>query len=387
LGETAVPDPFTIHCSQFIIHYSPPRVSGDPETTNNGLFYLHSDHLNSATFLTHGNGHASEGLKKANSTKFFTPFGEYRIDPPDPADDITDRGFTGHKHNDDIKLIYMGARWYLPETGRFLSADSIVPNPANPQSFNRFSYVNNRPLNLVDPTGHNGECPDDDCYTPPAPPTPPPVSEPEPQPEDCFNLARCDYELPPPHPRDPLTLEQWEIDLITMIAYYETHGEGQEQFELVFWIILNRFADGTYDSVEDLIWSNQYHIAFGDPDDPDSKGLLGSYLEANPDMINKSKKEIAIAAYNRYKTVAPRNLTTIPEWADQSARGVLTAYNSGQQDPTGGARYFAHTSDPLQAEVWKNSLLERGMGLNTAGYFIGAGGRYLVYNKLFPPYY
>ncbi|MCA9934984.1 MAG: peptidoglycan DD-metalloendopeptidase family protein, partial [Anaerolineales bacterium] len=40
---------------------------------------------------------------------------------------------------------------------RFASADSIVPDPANPQSYNRYSYVLNRVLNFTDPTGHR-EC-------------------------------------------------------------------------------------------------------------------------------------------------------------------------------------------------------------------------------------
>jgi RHS repeat-associated protein len=82
----------------------------------------------------------------------FEPFGDYR--PGSGPGDITDRGFTGHEHNDYVKMIYMGARWYLPGLGRFASADTIVPSPANPQSFNRFSYVYNSPLNLVDPSGH-----------------------------------------------------------------------------------------------------------------------------------------------------------------------------------------------------------------------------------------
>ncbi|MCA9943467.1 MAG: hypothetical protein H6656_20230 [Ardenticatenaceae bacterium] len=37
---------------------------------------------------------------------------------------------------------------------RFASADSIVPNPSNPQSFNRYSYVENNPVNFNDPSGH-----------------------------------------------------------------------------------------------------------------------------------------------------------------------------------------------------------------------------------------
>jgi len=71
----------------------------------------------------------------------------------------------------------MNARYYLPGTGRFLSADTIVPNPTNPQSFNRYSYVRNNPINRVDPSGHiDVDCPDD-CTSaaPPAngrPPTP-----------------------------------------------------------------------------------------------------------------------------------------------------------------------------------------------------------------------
>ena len=48
----------------------------------------------------------------------------------------------------------MGARWYDPALGRWLSPDTIVPDFANPQSLNRFSYVRNNPLKFVDPSGH-----------------------------------------------------------------------------------------------------------------------------------------------------------------------------------------------------------------------------------------
>ena len=64
---------------------------------------------------------------------------------------------TGQQHNDDLGLIYYNARYYLPGVGRFLSADTIVPSPTRPQLLNRYSYVENRPLSLVDPSGHFSE--------------------------------------------------------------------------------------------------------------------------------------------------------------------------------------------------------------------------------------
>jgi RHS repeat-associated protein len=47
------------------------------------------------------------------------------------------------------------ARFYDPLIGRFLSADTIVPRPSNPQSLNRFAFVRNNPLKYVDPSGHD----------------------------------------------------------------------------------------------------------------------------------------------------------------------------------------------------------------------------------------
>ena len=80
--------------------------------------------------------------------------------PTTPTQPITSLGYTGHRHNNqgsgtqDIGLIYMNARYYLPHLGRFLSPDTLVPDPANPQTFNRYTYINNNPLNGTDPTGH-----------------------------------------------------------------------------------------------------------------------------------------------------------------------------------------------------------------------------------------
>ena len=54
---------------------------------------------------------------------------------------------------DDTGLYYYNARYYDATIGRFISADTIVQNPTNPQSLNRYSYVLNNPLKYTDPSG------------------------------------------------------------------------------------------------------------------------------------------------------------------------------------------------------------------------------------------
>jgi RHS repeat-associated protein len=65
----------------------------------------------------------------------------------------TDKLFTGQRL-DDTGLYYYGARYYDAGIGRFISADTIIPDAMNPQAFNRYSYVINNPLKYTDPTGY-----------------------------------------------------------------------------------------------------------------------------------------------------------------------------------------------------------------------------------------
>jgi len=66
-------------------------------------------------------------------------------------------GYTGQESDDESGLIYMDARYYEPLIGRILSPDTVVPDLTKPQSLNRYSYVLNNPLSMVDPTGHQAE--------------------------------------------------------------------------------------------------------------------------------------------------------------------------------------------------------------------------------------
>ena len=45
-----------------------------------------------------------------------------------------------------------------------MSPDTIVPNTAHPQSYNRYAYALNNPLKYVDPTGHRRVSDGDDYY-------------------------------------------------------------------------------------------------------------------------------------------------------------------------------------------------------------------------------
>jgi RHS repeat-associated protein len=66
---------------------------------------------------------------------------------------LTDKKFTGQTL-DATGLYYYGARYYDATIGRFISPDTIVSDPANPQTLNRYSYCLNNPLRFIDPSGH-----------------------------------------------------------------------------------------------------------------------------------------------------------------------------------------------------------------------------------------
>jgi RHS repeat-associated protein len=62
-------------------------------------------------------------------------------------------GYTGHVNDPEIGLVYMQARYYDPEVGRFLSVDPVGTEPADGFKFNRYDYANDNPVINVDPDG------------------------------------------------------------------------------------------------------------------------------------------------------------------------------------------------------------------------------------------
>ncbi len=108
------------------------------------LYFYHADHLDSTNVITNAQGQPVVLME-------YTPYGvPSRVEGQLPSD----HQFAGKRQDPQTGLIFFESRYYDPHLGRFITPDTIVPNPANPQDLNRYTYANNNPVSNVDPTGH-----------------------------------------------------------------------------------------------------------------------------------------------------------------------------------------------------------------------------------------
>jgi RHS repeat-associated protein len=117
--------------------------------TNGGntLYFLHGDHLGSTSLTTNASG----GVV---ARQLYDAWGNIRL----RGDVKTDIGYTSQREDRSTNLMFYRARYYSPLLGRFVSADTIVPEPNNPQSLNRYAYGLNNPVKYIDPSGHAAIC-------------------------------------------------------------------------------------------------------------------------------------------------------------------------------------------------------------------------------------
>jgi RHS repeat-associated protein len=126
-----------------------------------GRRFVFRDHLGSTNVIING----SSGLLLWRDR--YLPFGDvrdtYRKDNNPSFSLQTQYRYTGQRLEQrlgvaegglDRGLYFYGARWYDSSLGRFIQADTIVPQPGNPQSLNRYSYAANNPVKYRDPSGH-----------------------------------------------------------------------------------------------------------------------------------------------------------------------------------------------------------------------------------------
>lgn len=82
------------------------------------------------------------------STADYRPYGSQALGTPEQGP-----GYTGHVNDVDSGLVYMQARYYDPEIGRFLSTDPASTTPGSVVAFNRYVYASNNPVLNIDPDG------------------------------------------------------------------------------------------------------------------------------------------------------------------------------------------------------------------------------------------
>jgi RHS repeat-associated protein len=64
---------------------------------------------------------------------------------------------------EEIGLMYFVARWMDPYLNHFNQPDPIIPDPYNPQDWNRYAYTRFNPVINTDPSGHRACSSMEDC--------------------------------------------------------------------------------------------------------------------------------------------------------------------------------------------------------------------------------
>jgi RHS repeat-associated protein len=137
---------------KLIAEYTNPTQIAQP----GGTAYLTPDHLGSTRAVTDRAGNI-------RARHDYLPFGEEldagiagrttQIGYTQP--DSTRQRFTSKERDSESKLDFFGARYYASHHGRFTSVDPAMGSAvlSLPQSWNRYAYVLNNPLNIIDPDG------------------------------------------------------------------------------------------------------------------------------------------------------------------------------------------------------------------------------------------
>ena len=132
--------------------------------------YLHPDvkrvkpatGLGNTDFLTRDHLSSVRHATRHGTTQDVSDYGPYGT-PTNTSGPITGtsaRGYINEVFDPETGLQYLHARYYDPNLGRFLTADTWDPMLPG-VDFNRYAYAGNDPINMSDPGGH--------CYCIPGP--------------------------------------------------------------------------------------------------------------------------------------------------------------------------------------------------------------------------
>ena len=110
------------------------------------VFFYHSDHLGSTSYITDKDG---------NATQFvcYKPYGEALVDEHNTSYEQPWK-FNGKELDAETGLYYYGARYYEPVLAMWYGVDALAEKYPNKGGY---VYCNNNPIKIIDPDGNDGE--------------------------------------------------------------------------------------------------------------------------------------------------------------------------------------------------------------------------------------
>gem|GEM_PF-4230556 len=113
------------------------------QIVNDVVYYVMPDGLGSVRVVR-----SSGGSDTFSSD--YAPFGQTY-----GASGVQTSRYIGQPYDSATGLYYLGARFYDPAIGRFITQDTHSGDPSDPTTLNRYIYAADDPMTLSDPTGHN----------------------------------------------------------------------------------------------------------------------------------------------------------------------------------------------------------------------------------------
>ncbi len=135
------------------------------------VYFYHSDHIGSSSFITDRNGYASQHLQ-------YLPFGEPNrplavssriplnhntfyeqlfVEQRSTANYYTPYKFSGKEKDEETSYSYFGARYYMSDVSVWLSVDPLAEDAPG---WTPYRYCFNNPIKLIDPDGRSEGNPD-----------------------------------------------------------------------------------------------------------------------------------------------------------------------------------------------------------------------------------
>ena len=119
-------------------------ATAEPENTHVGIFYFHTDHLGSTSYITDA---------KANVAQFdaYLLCGELLVDEHSSTEEMPYK-FNGKEFNEETGLYYYGARYMNPRTSLWYGVDALAKKYVSTGSY---IYCIDNPVKFIDSDGND----------------------------------------------------------------------------------------------------------------------------------------------------------------------------------------------------------------------------------------